>query len=197
MHTYSMRGCSRERYVFYLALAAITFVAIMRQAAGYIGVAISVTAFGVFAGLFFVFDRWIWKLPKVGSLLGTPDLSGVWKIDGKTDGADGVARDWSGTLIIEQTWSNIAISIETGQSRSRSTMASLERDPGFGYRLIYGYANSRKDVDGELRSHNGTCEAIITEDLQSADAAYFNDHQRRTVGTMKWTRQQPQKVMKK
>lgn len=196
MHTYSMRGCSRERYVFYLALTAITVVAVMRQAAGYVGVAISVTAFGVFAGLFFMFDRWIWKLPRIGSLLGTPDLSGVWTIDGSTDGADGVARDWNGTLIIGQTWSHIAISIETEQSRSRSTMASLERDPGFGYRLIYGYANSRKDVDGELRSHNGTCEAIIADDLQSADAAYFNDHQRRTVGTMKWSRKQIIKAAK-
>lgn len=185
-----MRGCSRERYVFYLAFVAIAVVAIMRQAAGYLGVAISMTAFGVFAGLFIVFDRWVWRLPWIGNLLGTPDLSGVWTIVGSTDGADAIAREWKGTLAIEQTWSHIAISIETEQSRSRSTMASLERDPGFGYRLIYGYANSRKDVDGGLRSHNGTCEAIIAEDLQSADAAYFNDHQRRTVGTMKWYRQQ-------
>lgn len=196
MHTYSMRGCSRERYVFYLALAAIVVAAIMRQAAGYVGVAISVTAIGVFGGLFFVFDRWVWKLPWIGKGFGTPDLSGTWAIEGSTDGADGLARDWNGVLTIEQTWSHIAISIETEQSRSRSTMASLERDPGFGYRLIYGYANSRKDVDGELRSHNGTCEAIIADDLQSADAAYFNDHQRRTVGTMKWSRQQTKKGKK-
>lgn len=193
MHTYSMRGCSRERYVFYLALAAIAVVAVMRQTAGYVGVAISITAFGVFGGLFFVFDRWIWKLPWIGKLLGTPDLSGTWAIAGSTDGADGLARDWKGTLKIEQTWSQIAISIETQQSRSRSTMASLERDPGFGYRLIYGYANSRRDVDGELRSHNGTCETIIASDLRSADSAYFNDHQRRTVGTMKWSRLQSSK----
>lgn len=189
MHTYSMRGCCRERYIFYIALAAIAVLAIVKQAAGFVGVAVSITAFSVFGALYFIFDRWVWKFGWIGKLLGTPDLSGTWAVEGHTDGADGIERDWEATLTIEQTWSHIAISIETEGSRSRSTMASIERDPGHGYRLIYGYHNQRKDVVQEMRSHSGTCEAIVADDLQSAEATYFNDHQRRTVGTMSWNRQ--------
>lgn len=192
MHTYSMRGCCREKYIFWIAFAALAVLAIFKQAAGFVGVVVSITAFSVFAGLYFIFDRWVWKSGWVGKLLGVPDLSGSWKVTGHTDGADGVERDWNATLTIEQTWSHIAISIETDGSRSRSTMASIERDPGHGHRLIYGYVNSRKDVERELRSHCGTCEVVIAADLNSAQATYFNDHQRRTVGTMTWERKQQQ-----
>lgn len=190
MHTYSMRDCCRERYIFYIALAALAVLAIFKQAAGFVGVAVSITAFSVFGGLYFTFDRWVWKLDWIGKLFGVPDLSGTWEVTGHTDGADRIERDWTATLVIEQTWSHIAISIETDGSRSRSTMASIERDPGHGYRLIYGYQNSRKDVERELQSHTGTCEAVISADLQTAEATYFNDHQRRTVGTMSWRRKQ-------
>ncbi len=189
MHVYSMKGCNRENYVFYLTIMAFAVVEIINQAAGCIGVVVTIAASTVFAALFYVFDKWIWKLPWITSMIGTPDLSGAWIVTGSTNGTDGVIREWNGTLTIEQTWSHIAISIETEQSRSRSTMASLERDPGFGYRLIYSYVNNRKLVDSELQSHNGTCEVVFANELQNADALYFNDHQRRTIGTMKWTRQ--------
>lgn len=188
MHTYSMRGCCRERYIFFIALAAIAILAIAKQAAGMLGVAVSITTFTVFGALYFVFDRWLWKFSCIGKLIGIPNLSGTWNIQGNTNGADGNAREWSGTATIEQTWSHIAISIETNASRSRSAMAAIEYDPGHGYRLVYGYANTPKNTDNELRSHNGTCDAIVKPDLRSVEAAYFNDHQRQTFGTMKWTR---------
>jgi hypothetical protein len=188
MHTYSMRGYPRERYIFFLSLLAIAFIAVMKQAAGYFGVFISVTTFSAFAALYFVFDRWAWRLPWLAKVIGIPDLAGTWHVTGETEGADGMAREWVGEARIEQTWSQIALSIETTHSRSRSGMASVEHDPGHGFRAIYGYANDPKATDGELRAHRGTCEIIFSKDLQSAEATYFNNHQRRTCGTMKWKR---------
>ncbi len=188
MHTYSMRECCRERYIFYIALLSLAILGAIRVTVDHMGLVISVTAFSVFATIFFVFDRWIWRYSWFGKLLSTPDLSGDWTVSGVTDGADGLQRKWVGQLRIEQTWSHMSISIETDESRSRSTMASLERDSGHGFRLLYGYSNTRKGVQGELKSHVGTCEVIIAPDLQSAEATYFNNHQRRTVGEMKWAR---------
>ena len=188
MHTYSMRDCPRERYILVVALAAVAVAAIAKQTAGYFGVVVSITTFSAFGALYFVFDRWLWQIPLIGRVIGIPNLAGKWTIQGRTDGADGVPRDWEGNVTIEQTWSQIAISIETAHSRSRSAMAAIERDPGHGFRIIYGYENRPKDVDSDLRSHRGTCDVVVAADLLSAEAAYFNDHQRRTFGTMKWSR---------
>ena len=190
MHTYSMRGCPRERYVFYISLIAVAIIAIARQTAGYFGVIITVTTLTVFGILFFVFDRWLWRQPKLVPIVGIPNLSGAWNVSGKTEGADGNEREWNGTAHIEQTWSRIAISIQTGISRSRSAVAAIERDPGHGIRLVYGYMNDPKTINEELQSHKGTCEIVFSDDLKSAEATYFNDHQRRTCGTMVWKRAQ-------
>lgn len=188
MHTYSMRGYSRERYVFCLSFLAVLVIAIAKQAAGYFGVVVSVTTFSMFAGLFFVFDRWVWRLPWIAIVVGIPNLAGTWRVTGRTDGADGQPREWAGKAIIEQTWSRIAISVETEQSRSRSGMAAVERDPGHGFRVVYGYESAPKATDNELQSHKGTCEVVFSNDLGVAEATYFNNHQRRTCGTMEWKR---------
>ena len=183
-----MRDCPRERYIFLVTLAALAVLAIAKQTAGYFGVVMSVTTFSVFGVLYFAFDRWLWRIPLVGNVIGIPNLAGQWTIQGKTDGADGVPRNWEGIVTIEQTWSNIAISIETEQSRSRSAIAAIERDPGHGFRIIYGYENRPKGIETELQSHRGTCDVVVSGDLLSAEAAYFNDHQRHTFGTMNWSR---------
>lgn len=188
MHTYSMQGCPRERYIFYISLMAIGGITIAKQAAGYFGVVISVGSAGVFGLLFFIFDRYLWHIPIISRVIGIPDLGGTWHVTGKTDGADEVERDWNGEVRIKQTWSHIAISLETENSRSRSTMASLERDIGHGFRVIYGYANEPKDTTDKLITHRGTCEVIFSPNLDSANALYFNDHQRRTCGTIAWKR---------
>lgn len=145
MHTYSMRDCPREHYLFCISMVAIGGIAIAKQIAGFFGVGVSVGSVAVFGALFFVFDRYAWRLPGFSRIVGIPDLAGKWDVSGKTEGADGQPGDWTGEARIEQTWSKIAISLETASSRSRSAMASLERDPGHGYRVIYGYANDPKD----------------------------------------------------
>lgn len=188
MHAYSMKDCARERYILALTLLAIAFVAIGKQAAGAIGVTISIGTVSVFTVAFFVFDRWAWRWPLISRLVAIPDLAGTWTISGRTSGADGQERDWSAEARIVQSWSRIAISTETATSRSRSGMAAVERDPGHGFRLIYGYTNDPKTTDGELRSHRGTCEVVFTADLAVGQGTYFTDHQRRTVGAMQWKR---------
>lgn len=187
MHTYSMRGCPREHYIFYVSAAALATFAIINQFAGAVGL----TSAALFMLFFYAFDRFLWRLPGVSRVVGIPYLAGAWRVTGMTDGANGVPCEWQGDARIEQTWSQIAISLETDSSRSRSAMASLERDPGHGYRVIFGYANTPKDTTSELRSHQGTCEVVFSHDLETANATYFNDHQRRTCGTMSWKRVLP------
>lgn len=188
MHTYSMKDCARERYIFYLALLAVALLAIAKQYAGFFGVAISITTVSVFAAMFFIFDHWAWRVAWLSKLVGIPNLAGQWNVTGQTNGADGQPREWTAVATIVQTWSRIAISLETDTSRSRSGMAALECDPGHGFRVVYGYANEPKGTGGELNSHRGTCEVVFSSDLTVGQATYFNDHQRRTCGMMTWKR---------
>lgn len=188
MHAYCMKDCARERYIFYLAIAAVTGAAAANYLAGSVGITIGLTTLSVFTVLFLVFDRWAWRLPLVSRFVRIPDLSGTWNLTGRSNGADGQERDWSAVARIEQSWSRIAISIETVTSRSRSGMAAVEHDPGHGFRLLYRYTNEPKTASGELRSHRGTCEVVFNADLTAGQGTYFNDHQRRTVGDMTWTR---------
>ncbi|MBN73109.1 MAG: hypothetical protein CME32_27960 [Gimesia sp.] len=188
MHTYSMRGCPREHYIFYIALVAISSIAIAKQIAGNFGVIVSVGTVTMFGFLHYFFDHYAWRMPGISRIVAIPDLEGTWQVTGTTDGKDGVAREWKGEARIEQTWSRIAISLETDGSRSRSTMASLERDAGHGFRIIYGYRNEPKGTIEDLHSHYGTCQLVISPTLESAEATYFNDRERRTCGTMNWKR---------
>src|SRR5262249_5123920 len=153
VHTYSMKDCARERYIFYLAVAAVAGAAAANQLAGYVGVALGLTAVAVFTVIFLVFDRWAWRMPFIARIVRIPDLAGTWNLSGRSRGADGQERDWTAVARIEQSWSRIAISIETVTSWSRSGMAAVEHDPGHGFRLVYGYVNEPKSTDGELRSH--------------------------------------------
>lgn len=188
MHAYSMKGCARERYIVTLTVIVIAIVTIAKQTAGALGVTISIGTTSAFGIAFYVFDRFAWRWPLISMVVGIPDLTGTWKIVGQTSGVDGQQREWAAEARIEQSWSQIAIGIETEMSRSRSGIAALERDAGHGVRLVYGYSNELKSPSFELRSHRGTCEVVFTSDLQSGQGTYFNDHQRRTVGEMKWTR---------
>lgn len=188
MHAYSMKDCARERYIFYVAFVAVVTAAVTRQIAGYLGVVVSLTTVSVFTLVFLVFDNWAWRHASLRRIVAIPDLRGSWKLTGHSEAATGDQREWSAIARIEQSWSRIAISIETEHSRSRSGLAAIERDPGHGFRLIYGYLNEPKSTDAELRVHRGTCEVIFSPSLDHGEGAYFNDHQRRTVGTMVWTR---------
>jgi hypothetical protein len=188
MHAYSMKDCARERYVLYLALIAAAAAAIAQQIAGYLGVAVSLGTVAIFTALFLAFDNWAWKHRLFGRVVAIPDLNGTWKLTGNSIADGGEKREWNAIARIKQSWSRIAISIETDLSRSRSGLAAIERDPGHGFRLIYGYLNEPKSPDDELGIHRGTCEVIFSESLDTGQGTYFNDHQRRTVGTMEWTR---------
>jgi len=79
----------------------------------------------------------------------------------------------------------IRVYLNTGQSSSRSKSASLVKEPGRGYVLMYSYQNEPKLGEPELRTHVGYCELQLDEDISSAEGDYFNNRGRVTFGRMK------------
>ena len=188
MHDYSISGYGRFRFVYFLTMLAVLLLPLVTTLGGWIGVTTNLTTFSVFAGLFFIFDNWLWRQQVVSWFLKTPDLAGQWICSGKTNSVDGVARDWSGKITISQTWSKISIALETETSTSISIIARLNSVAGQGFQLIYNYSNETKVRDPKLLGHAGTSKLLISKDLKSATGTYFNDHPRPTSGSMVWKR---------
>lgn len=209
-HEYSVIGHSRASIGRYLAIAAgvlasitATIVTLGLGAAQFFGLPTSetnVVLVPLNAATFYLighasFDKWIWRRKFVQSLLGIPDLNGVWECEGETIGEDGgVTYHWNAKVTINQTWERIRIYLDTGQSCSRSKSAALVREPGRGYVLMYSYQNEPKIGEPALRTHVGYCELQLDESLGTAEGNYFNNRGRVTFGRMKLIRKEPANV---
>lgn len=200
-HEYSIIGHSRAtigRHLGTLAggLAALTAVgatAILDLASrfGFSTPTSGVILFPLNAAIFYflghlLFDKWIWRLKKVQTLLGIPDLNGEWECQGETkDDQGNVTFQWQATVTISQTWEKIRVYLTTGQSSSKSKSASLIKEPGRGYVLMYSYQNEPRIGEPELKSHVGYCELQLNENITQAEGDYFNNKGRITYGRMR------------
>src|SRR5437773_5962214 len=127
MHAYATDE-DRIRRILYLALLALllnhgllTFVNTWRNSVPqWVDAPSAMTLFGL---TFWIFDRhvWRWKCRSFGPST-IPDLNGTWA------GIVHSSFDRKETLVvvlINQTWTRIKIQLESEQSRSASTMASV------------------------------------------------------------------------
>jgi len=199
MHTYASNSPFQLRLMVWLAgLAAAISIGVgwltswARASWGFnVG---GVSAMTAFAALYFVFDRWMWKLKHLRKWLLIPDLNGTWKCAGRTinpnDGS--VTYNWTAEIRICQSWSRISVVLKTPQSSSRSISASVHHFPGEGFRLIYDYDNTPRTDQVPLKRHTGQCDLMFSEDLSTAEGKYFTDADRLTTGTMTLTRGQVQ-----
>lgn len=151
--------------------------------------AIPVTVTLVYGGLFFVFDRWFWKRRFVQRMLGIPDLSGKWDCIGITldNETNQPIQNWEAEITVSQTWEKIKVHSQTKMSRSNSVAASIVREEGVGFVLMYSYRNEPRP-GSDMKAHMGYCELHVAEGLNSASGSYFNSGGRLTHGTMELTR---------
>ena len=198
MHDYSIDKHPKEKVLFFLALVAITSAPIIKELAEYLvsllevstgwssAPIVAVPVFGLFAGLYFLFDKYLWKISWLRKVLLVPDLNGKWRCNGHTNlkNAEQVDYDWNATVSITQSWSKILIHLNTSQSESKSISASIYHEAGVGYRLLYQYNNKPNANELDLNNHSGSAELLFTEDTVSASGSYYTDRHRTTVGTM-------------
>ena len=203
-HEYSVIGHSRSHVGRYIGasaalLASITALLVMlgMDVAKHFGLspgAATVIIFPLNATTFYflghwAFDTWMWRSTIFQKMMGVPDLNGDWICKGETkDDKGNVTYTWSATVTISQTWEKIRIYLTTGQSSSRSKSASLLKEPGIGYVLMYSYQNEPRIGEPELRAHGGYCELKLNEQLTVAEGDYFNNKGRVTFGRMKLER---------
>jgi hypothetical protein len=144
-----------------------------------------VGAGAVYAILYFLFRKWIWRLPWVMRWLKVANLAGTWQCDGTPFPHPGsLAKSWTGTMTITQDWDRFRVHLQTAQSASNSIVAALTTDPIEGFVLLYSYRNEPKPGEDELRTHRGFARLTFDKDLHSAEGDYFNGDGRHSSGTM-------------
>lgn len=150
-------------------------------------VAFTISTGVVYAALYWLFNRYVWR--RLNSVLGIPDLSGMWSVTGRSLTLEGELKfEWSGTLKISQKWDRIAIELKTDQSGSFSETASVLLKHDGGAKLSYSYQNHPKAGEPELQKHQGFCELTFDEVRGSAEGHYFNSLGRYSFGRMQLAR---------
>jgi len=146
-------------------------------------------ASAIYGCMYWILKNYAWKWNVFNKVLRVPDLSGVWDCAGQTLDIDGNCKyQWTAEVTIVQCWDKLRIRLKTSQSGSNSMAAALTYDSVDGWVLLYQYRNDPKNDQPELRPHYGCSAVIISKDLKSATAEYFNGGGRATFGKMAWTR---------
>ncbi len=144
----------------------------------------------VYAVLYLIFRRWIWRMPIVAGWLKVADLSGTWICEGHPfPRPDSLAVDWQGTMTITQDWDKVRIHLDAGLSKSNSDVAGLVSDAIEGFVLLYSYRNEPKPGQTELSAHRGFAKLIFAKDLKTGTGDYFNGDGRHSSGTLTLRRQ--------
>jgi len=147
----------------------------------------------VFAILYTLFNKTVWKWPWAVKYLKVPDLSGEWLCNGTTlDASGNPVHNWEANVYICQTWDKIRGRLKTRQSGSNSITAALVYDEADGYRLLYNYRNDPNPGEAALRGHVGSANLLFTKSLDGAAGDYFNGYGRPTYGRMELRRKNEQ-----
>lgn len=205
MHPYSVESNERRNVLLVLAVVSVMTALLVhgllqpieRILGPYVALLLPST-FGLFGGLFVVFDRWGWRVPWLRRLgiVDTPDLSGRWtgyvESDyGPGDGGDDPApaepdlRELDARLRIHQRWTRIEVILETDRSRSSSKGATLLTDRGEPL-LIYEYHNRPSPGAPESMSpHEGTGHLrLVAGDEPRLEGYYYTGPQRGNAGRL-------------
>lgn len=188
MHSYDAGG--RTRVTAFLAGGSILLVWLFHAGLGAVDFEpqwwLSVPSFaGVFSGLYWAFDRWVWRFGPMRRLgiVPIPDLNGAWEgqVESSYDG--GI---YPVSVAIGQRWLKMVITLETESSQSHSIAASLRND-GTCPQLSYLYVNEpRATAVGSMNIHGGT--AVVELKNGDLEDHYYTGRGRMTYGAIKLAR---------
>jgi hypothetical protein len=139
-----------------------------------------------FYGLFYVwFDKKLWRiglLRRLG-LVKVPILDGHWQGVVRSS-YDNHSREHQVEVQVKQTWTRISIRLESGSSRSHTTLAHIDIFSPEGIVLSYQYQNDPAPgaVD-TMQIHHGTARLrVIDENTLEGD--YYSGRGRQNYGSI-------------
>ncbi|WP_319530794.1 hypothetical protein [uncultured Cohaesibacter sp.] len=197
-HEYSVVGHSRSKIGMYIAFISGAVAGVITAIVGLIVTALQsfqvnvpnvvlwpITGGLVFAVLFLIFDKYIWRITRLRGVIGVPDISGSWVLTGQSFDTDNQPKyPWEGKVEITQCYEKITVFLQTSRSSSHSISAAIVDEGRAGWRLLYSYRNDPKPGEGDLTAHVGHCDLLFSDSLKDAEGQYFNGGGRFTHGTM-------------
>jgi hypothetical protein len=147
---------------------------------------------GFFGLLYLLFERYIWKvwLLRFLGLIRVPDLGGAWHGEVRSSYEQPpVMREVEVT--IHQTWRDIAVKLESGQSCSESVMGAIFVGRDGAATLTYEYTNEPQELAVEtLHAHRGTAYLGLKTDGagEFLEGGYYTGRDRQNVGRIKLRR---------
>lgn len=160
----------------------------------------------VVTGVFLLWEWFLWRVkkqpvPLIGGLFGFydyPDLNGEWVVTYESSfnydhKNNKYVTKGEGKATIKQTYSSLCVYGDFGTPSEFESFLSklLQRENGKWF-LVYSYRN--KPLDIKLKSaangglHEGFCYLEISQDGLQMYGYYSNDEQRKTRGSIKFTR---------
>src|SRR5690606_9457009 len=159
------------------AASLLREMAMLPPVAGYIDAA-ALSAGAIYGGMVLLYERWGWRW-----LSTLKNLNGTWVGTITTSHNGGTSVPC--VVRVRQTWTRMAIELETEQSRSRTTMAALyEEQPG-DVGLKYEYVcEPRNLATPTMQTHRGVCTMTIATGAYGwrLSGDYFTGRGRETRG---------------
>lgn len=152
-----------------------------------IGISVSeVSLLSVFAILYVLFCKFVWKIKLVAKMTGIPDLSGAWEgklISSYINPETNKKAELDMTVEIIQDWNSISIRSKFPESSSYSKTASLHINEQKGIVLGFSYRNDSMNVDIDSREFSGYNE--LTYKIDTLEGVYFTNRNDGTHGIIK------------
>lgn len=184
MHGYASDNFFRGPRVYFafgaLAIAAasgLRALVALPQLDGRIDAA-ALSAGVIYGGLIFLYECWGWRW-----LSTLKNLNGTWIGSITTSHNSGATVPC--VMRVRQTWTRMAIELETEQSRSRTTMAALYDDQPGDVGLKYEYVSEPRNLAVQtMQAHRGVCTLAIAADSNELRLSgdYFTGRGRETRG---------------
>lgn len=143
---------------------------------------------GIYAILFLLFDKWLWKL-KVFRYIGivvSDDLNGVWVGEMKSSW-DNFQTSIPTELRIKQTATTIKVCGKFNQSRSVSIHEYFGKNDMHNQTALYYFYKNDPNYDAPqtMAMHEGSTILIYDEQDNSLNGYYYSGRDRHNHGTIK------------
>ena len=186
----------RNRVIIVAVLVSVGLAWLFAQVTTTLGITVpwwidAPSVMGFFGLVLAFYNVFLWKTwPfRVLPWFYIPNLSGKWVVKIESS-YRGLNSSIEGTAVVRQTAFRMCISLQTPNSSSYSTSASLLRTDRFStHELVYHYQNSPKPgVPKTMAMHHGTTWLQVSDDGECLEGEYYTGRGRQNYGTIVFTR---------
>ncbi|MFQ5853803.1 MAG: hypothetical protein ACE5JU_24865 [Candidatus Binatia bacterium] len=202
MHSYAVEGGDAQIlpwWMLILAAFSVGFSYLIHIVIGFEGLGLQKftedsswlvgppSALAIFAGLYRIFDNYLWKVRffRIMLFVSRPDLNSKWEVEILSPPRN-TQPGLAGELRVCQTWSKISITLDTNISQSRSLTAAITHLAPHSIKLTNEYSVDRKvEAPESLQRHVGTNQILIEVEkgkMMRLDGEYYTERNRGNYG---------------